>query len=249
MGLMLTCQEVAELLSEYSEGALPLTVRLKVRLHLALCHGCEVLRTTLGVMPQVCREAFAEASTTVPPAAQHALTLALRRLHQPRTPRPLAVDPVPLCLAAETDASCKMLTQTREALIQGRFASDEPYLPQEVLDQLPPPSSWDWHLHPTSRSVLLWEDPGKGLRLTLLHALPGYQQPVHTHLGSESILILDGNLEDGDGLYTRGRWIHHGDGSTHAPAALGAGCWCLIREEGTVRIQSLLRRGRNPLAA
>ena len=33
-----------------------------------------------------------------------------------------------------------------------------------------------------------------------------------------------------------GDWIHHGMGTVHAPEIRQEDCWCLIREEGTVRL-------------
>ncbi|WP_005033081.1 cupin domain-containing protein [Holophaga foetida] len=247
MSLMLSCQEVAELLSDYSEERLPASLRLRVRLHLSLCHGCAVLRSTLNVTPRVCREALTESFPSVPLEARAALARALADLGRPRSAKALAVDPPPVDLAGQEDAPFRFLSQARESLAQGHMPSEAPYLPQEVLALLPPPSQWPWRTHPTSRSVLLCED--RGVRLTLLQALPGYQQPLHTHLGSESILVLEGHLEDGDELFTRGRWAHHRNGTSHAPAALGSGCWCLIREEGTARTSGLFHRNRNPLAA
>lgn len=247
MSLLLSCQEVAQMLSDYSEGRLAPSLHLRVALHLSLCHGCSVLRSTLAVTPQLCRSALTETFPSVPPEAAAAFVQALANLDRPRPAKAMAVDPAPADLAGKDDTPLHLLAQTRESLARGHRPSEAPYLPQEVLALLPPFAQWPWNSHRTSRSVRLCED--HGISLTLLHALPGYQQPIHTHLGSESILVLDGHFEDGDGLYTCGRWIHHGNGTTHSPAALGFGCWCLIREEGTVHTRGIFRRGRNPLAA
>lgn len=247
MSLLLSCQEVASLLSDYSEERLPVSLRLRIRLHLSLCHGCDAIRATLGITPHICRSALAEPFPSVPTEAKAALAHALERLGEPRKPKVVAVDAIPQDLVDRDDLPLRILTRAQESFAQGHLPTEAPFLPQQVLDLLPPPAQWAWHSHPNSRSVQLCED--RGIRLTLLQALPGYQQPMHTHLGSESILVLSGHLEDGDGLFAQGRWVHHGAGSSHAPAALGSGCWCLIREEGTARTSGLFHRGRNPLAA
>jgi anti-sigma factor RsiW len=52
-GIQLTCQELAELVTDYLEGALPLRQRLRFRLHIAGCRNCtryvEQVRTTIAV--------------------------------------------------------------------------------------------------------------------------------------------------------------------------------------------------------
>ena len=52
--IALTCQELAELVTDYLEGALPLGQRLRFRLHIAGCENCtryvEQMRTTIGML-------------------------------------------------------------------------------------------------------------------------------------------------------------------------------------------------------
>ena len=247
MSFLLSCQEVAELLSDYAENRLSPSLRLRVRLHLATCPGCETLRSTLGATLQLCRTVLTGPVPDMPPEARAALACALANLDRPRPARPLAVDAPPPCLSGGLDMPFRVLVMAREGLAQGHRPEGAPFLPEEALALLPPSVEWRWNSHRTSRCVRLCED--HGVSLTLLQALPGYQQPVHTHLGTESILVLDGHLEDGDDLFTCGRWVHHERGTTHAPAALGGGCWCLVREEGPVRTHGLFSRRRNPLAA
>ncbi len=48
---------------------------------------------------------------------------------------------------------------------------------------------------------------------------PGARFPRHVHPGGEEILVLDGELQDGEGRYPRGTWLRNPPGSTHAPEA------------------------------
>ena len=63
----------------------------------------------------------------------------------------------------------------------------------------------------------------------------GFRTPEHTHEGSETMMILDGVMEDGERVYSTGTWVHFENGSHHAPTILNDECWCLIREEGRAR--------------
>jgi anti-sigma factor RsiW len=55
---MMTCKEIAELVTAYAEGQLRFTDRLRFRLHIATCRNCrayvhqlEVTARTLGKLP------------------------------------------------------------------------------------------------------------------------------------------------------------------------------------------------------
>jgi predicted anti-sigma-YlaC factor YlaD len=60
------CQEVAEILTDFLEGAMPPAERIRLEQHLAMCEGCmnylDQLRTTIHLAGGLARE-------TVPPAA------------------------------------------------------------------------------------------------------------------------------------------------------------------------------------
>lgn len=56
---MLTCREIVELLTEYLEGRMPFTQRLRFQFHLGICRSCRrylrQMRTTmqtLGKLPE-----------------------------------------------------------------------------------------------------------------------------------------------------------------------------------------------------
>jgi anti-sigma factor RsiW len=59
----LTCQELAELVTDYLEGALPFRQRWRFRLHIAGCRNCtryvEQMRTTIAVTGRIRAEDIA----------------------------------------------------------------------------------------------------------------------------------------------------------------------------------------------
>ena len=61
--IALTCQELAELVTDYLEGTLPLGQRLRFRLHIAGCRDCtlyvEQMRTTIAVTGRIGAEDIA----------------------------------------------------------------------------------------------------------------------------------------------------------------------------------------------
>jgi anti-sigma factor RsiW len=56
-GLDITCQELAELVTDYLEGALPYTQRARFRLHIAGCRNCrtyvEQMRATIAITGRI----------------------------------------------------------------------------------------------------------------------------------------------------------------------------------------------------
>jgi predicted anti-sigma-YlaC factor YlaD len=79
MKLMPTCQEVQTLATEYREGALPFSQRLRIRLHLLLCWACRAFLRGLEALPRVGKK-LAGPEPETPPAAKAALEAVLRRM-------------------------------------------------------------------------------------------------------------------------------------------------------------------------
>jgi anti-sigma factor RsiW len=79
-GLTVHCQEIAELMTDYLEGALDPEMTAEVEAHLKLCDGCdtdvEQMRTTVRALGRVPVESLNE-------DAQAELVRAFRDLHGP----------------------------------------------------------------------------------------------------------------------------------------------------------------------
>ena len=250
MSLLLTCAQVAELLADYEEGILPLGQLLMVKVHLYRCPECRALLATLRSLPAILGRALAE-EDDFQAKAQAALQGAMARLGQGA--RPWAATPVPqeaqALLEAGPDLPLKLLAEAHQVVARQRQPRACPHhLPQAILDQVPPPFQWAWtrDADGLNRAELL-ADPEGGQRLSLVHAPPGARLRPHRHLGSESLVVLEGALEEGGVTYPAGTWLHFGEGSSHGPRIPAAGCWYLVRQEGTVAFQGLegwLRRFR-----
>ena len=105
----------------------------------------------------------------------------------------------------------------------------------------------DWATVPTSEhpgvtGMALWRTcQFCDLRVRMVEYTPGYLADNWCKKG-HILLVLEGELEHADRCLTNGDWIHLEDGSCHAPYAFGRGCWCLVRDEGTVQYEGLLGR-------
>lgn len=75
MKLLPTCHDVQAELTEYAEGALPLSRQIGIWIHLLLCRVCAAFMRGLEALP-----GFARASMAPPPEAPEAATEALARV-------------------------------------------------------------------------------------------------------------------------------------------------------------------------
>ena len=249
MSLWMTCAQVAELLADYEEGILPLGQLLKVKVHLYNCPDCRALLATLRALPELLGRTLT-LEDDVPAKAQAALDGALARLGQPRA---WPATPVPheaqALLERGADLPLRLLAQAHQLVAcERRPRVHAHHLPQAILDQVPPPFQWSWSTDADGlRRAELLADPVGGQTLSLVYAPPGSRLAPHRHLGSESLLVLEGALEDGGVLRSEGSWLHFGLGSSHGPRIPASGCWYLVRQEGTVALRGLggwLRRLR-----
>lgn len=236
MSLLWTCRDVIPLLTDYEEGTLSWYQRLRLRLHLWVCPECKLIYEDLKRIPPLVEDLTQAPTPELKVLAEAALKGALSRIQEGHV-EPPAAGPLPREAAAldqeTSDLTLKLLEASYQGLLQGQRSEAPPYLPSQVLAQLPQPERWHWRRRGTARVAPLLEDASTGARLSLLVAPKGFQTPRHTHEGSETMLILDGVLEDGDRVYRTGAWLHFDRGSTHAPVILNDECWCLIREVGT----------------
>lgn len=224
MTLFLSCARATDLLSDHAEHRLPAIQVVRVRLHLARCGACRQRLATLQAVPRLTREFLALDPLPAPPQAQAALRQALARLGEP--PRPEVADGV-------TEGPSRLLDLARRTLASVLPRETHPVLPEEVAQALPPPDTWSWRCRHRIRSAEVLRDPGTGARLVLLFAEPGVRFPRHRHLGTETLLLLDGELSEGGRTFATGDLLHLAEGSTHAPVIGDEGCWCLVRQCGT----------------
>ena len=236
MSLTLTCEANIAYLSDYLDGQLSPWQAFKVWLHLLFCPDCRALLATLSTLPGLVQELQESGSE----AAEAALQGALARISAPPEARGWPATAVPAeaaeLLCQEPDLPLAILAAAHEALVRVRHPEPGPYhLPKDILGQLPPEGQWRWLDGADGRRrAEILQDPQLGQKLVLAFSPPGARTAAHRHLGSESILVLSGSLNDKGLAFSAGDWIHHGRGSVHAPAADAEACWCLIREEGAV---------------
>ena len=76
----LTCQDITRLVSESMDRTLPLTQRLKIRIHLVMCKYCARFEKQMRFLRHVC-QAHEELSSeaALPDNARDRIRLALRR--------------------------------------------------------------------------------------------------------------------------------------------------------------------------
>jgi len=235
------CQDVTFLLTDYLEDAIPWNDKFLLRLHLNHCKGCQQLLADFKALPRLVKESPQAAPGELTPIAEQALAGALRKLGHLECPPPTPVpEPVRALLASGGDLPLRILAQTHQALFSNGLPREAPYLPPQVLSQLPAPNQWKWHRAGRVRRALLAVDPKGGQRLSMMRVPPKHQIPEHFHHGTESVLVLEGEMEDAGRCLGNGDWIHFEMGSSHAPYVFEEGCWCLVRDEGTVKYQSPL---------
>lgn len=227
MSLLFTCRDVSGRLTDLEEGALPWATRLRVRAHLALCAGCRAFRASLRALPGLVRPALAPIPDPAP--ARAALAGALARLGRPRTRVPAAIQEA--LDAGTADPLLRVQARVHQWLREPGPSPEAPYLPADVLEALPPPSAWPWWRLGLggARMARLLTSPDGRHELLLLALPEGRRFPAHRHGGAESLLVLQGGLDDGARHADRGTWLHYAAGHPpHAPRAEGGACWALI---------------------
>lgn len=81
------------------------------------------------------------------------------------------------------------------------------------------------------------EDPSRGLRACLVWARPGATHARHRHLGEEVILVLQGRIRDGRGVFGPGEICRSLEGSVHSEEAMpGEDCICYVLYYGDLEM-------------
>lgn len=227
--LFLTCREVTDRLTFYQEGALSPLSRLRVGLHLGLCRGCQAFLASLRSLPKLVALFAPDPDLEI---AKSVLAKATARLGEPRIHR------IPATLGAELSAGGEPLLRLQAlahlALIEGRNPTQAPYLLPGVLEHLPPLDTWKWRSLGLggARVAHLATSVNRKFELLIMSLPPNRRFPAHHHLGSESLLILQGGLDDGTTIAEPGHWRFYEKGHPdHAPTSSQEGCWALVRVE------------------
>ena len=103
------------------------------------------------------------------------------------------------------------------------------------------PSEMDWkptRFEKVSIKVL-YEDPERGEMTCLLKLEPGAYIPFHKHPEIEQTLVLEGSIEDHDGIATAGDYIWRKPGSLHDKQV----AWRRSAVRGVSQTEPLLLRG------
>jgi anti-sigma factor ChrR (cupin superfamily) len=106
---------------------------------------------------------------------------------------------------------------------------------------------WVTSPEPGVERRLLERDGDEVARATsLVRYAPGSRFGRHEHGGGEELLVLEGTLEDEQGRYEAGTWLHNPAGSAHAPFST-AGCvlWVKLGQADPAQRQRLVVDTRN----
>ena len=76
--------------------------------------------------------------------------------------------------------------------------------------------AWEPGPFPDLSQKLLYRHPDHPEHMRLVKAEPGCAVPMHSHPGGEEVFLLEGNLEDQNGVCQAGTWLRQPIGSSHS---------------------------------
>ena len=85
-----------------------------------------------------------------------------------------------------------------------RLLADEPSPPSHYIDVVNAP--WETSKFPGIEHKVLYSDPNTGMATLLFRLAPGAVVPLHEHTGVELTYVLEGSLEDEEGVCTTGNF-------------------------------------------
>ena len=98
-----------------------------------------------------------------------------------------------------------------------RLLADEPSPPSHYVDVVNAP--WETSKFPGIEHKVLYSDPDTGMATLLFRLAPGAVVPLHEHTGVELTYVLEGSLEDEEGVCTAGNFVWRPQGNTHEARA------------------------------
>ena len=78
---------------------------------------------------------------------------------------------------------------------------------------------WETSKFPGIEHKVLYSDPNTGMATLLFRLAPGAVVPLHEHTGVELTYVLEGSLEDEEGVCTTGNFVWRPAGNTHEARA------------------------------
>jgi anti-sigma factor ChrR (cupin superfamily) len=103
------------------------------------------------------------------------------------------------------------------ATMTRRLLADEPSPPSVYVDVVNAP--WEVSKFPGIQHKILYSDPATGLASILFKLAPGAVVPLHEHTGIEMTYVLEGSLQDDEGVCTAGNFVWRPAGNTHEAVA------------------------------
>ena len=94
-----------------------------------------------------------------------------------------------------------------------RLLADEASPPSHYIDVVNAP--WETSKFPGIEHKVLYSDPNTGMATLLFRLAPGAVVPLHEHTGVELTYVLEGSLEDDEGVCTTGNFVWRPAGNTH----------------------------------
>jgi anti-sigma factor ChrR (cupin superfamily) len=98
-----------------------------------------------------------------------------------------------------------------------RLLADEASPPSCYVDVVNAP--WETSKFPGIEHKVLYSDPNTGMATLLFRLQPGAVVPLHEHTGVEMTYVLEGSLEDEEGVCTTGNFVWRPAGNTHEARA------------------------------
>ncbi len=98
-----------------------------------------------------------------------------------------------------------------------RLLADAPSPPSTYVDVVHMP--WQASEFPGIEHKILYSDPASGMSTLLFRLAPGAVVPLHEHTGVELTYVLEGSLEDDEGVCKAGNFVWRPAGNTHVARA------------------------------
>lgn len=108
------------------------------------------------------------------------------------------------------------MSETKPAALR-RLLADAPSPPSVYVDV----EGMDWQRShfPGIEHKVLYSDPVTGMSTLLFRLAAGAVVPLHEHTGVELTYVLEGSLEDDEGVCTAGNFVWRPAGNTHVAHA------------------------------